>query len=77
MRSSLLTITAVVAISSVGWLVSDRAEAGASASAPSKFSQATQTATVSVLRTGRHARREPLGITEFSSSSATSHPPRQ
>jgi hypothetical protein len=77
MRKSFLTITAAVAILSAASLVSNRAEAGASASAPMKISKATQTATVPPVRTGRHVRRDTFGITEYSSSSATDHPPKR
>ncbi|MGA2893236.1 MAG: hypothetical protein ABSE22_10225 [Xanthobacteraceae bacterium] len=54
MIKNILTIAAALAIVSVGSLVSDRAQAGSSASAPSKYNHAIQSAK----------------ITEFSSSSA-------
>ena len=66
----LVTVTALVALLSAGWSVCDRAEAGSSASAPSKYSNAPRTAAVFPLHTGRHTERGKLGITEFSSSSA-------
>ena len=70
----LVTITALVALLSAGWSVCDRAQAGSSSSAPSKYSNAPRTAAVVPLRTGRHAARGAPGITEFSSSSAVNHP---
>lgn len=72
-----VTITAAAAILAAGWLVSGRAEAGASASAPSKFAKATETAAVSQAGTGRHVRHQTFGITEYSSSSATHHSPNR
>jgi|SoimicMinimDraft_17_1059745.scaffolds.fasta_scaffold176426_1 hypothetical protein len=70
MRKSLLTITAVVAILSAGSLVSDRAKAGASASAPSKYGNGTQTAAIHQVRTGRFVRNPGSWTWEYSSSSA-------
>jgi hypothetical protein len=66
----LVTITALVTLLSAGGSVCDRAQAGASASAPSKYSNAPRTAAVVPLRSGRHAERGAPPITEFSSSSA-------
>jgi hypothetical protein len=73
----LVTITALVALLSCGWSVCDRAEAGSSASAPSKYSNAPRTAGVVPLHTARHAERGTPGITEFSSSSAVNHPQKR
>jgi hypothetical protein len=70
MRKSLLTITAVVAILSAGSLVSDRAQAGGSVSAPSKYGNGTQTAALYQVRTGRLVRHRGSWISEYSSSSA-------
>jgi hypothetical protein len=70
----LVTITALVTLLSAGWSVCDRAHAGSSASAPSKYSNAPRTAAVVPTRSGRHAERRTPGITEFSSSSAVYHP---
>jgi len=69
MCKSVLMIAAAVAIVSAGSLVSSRAHAGASASAPTKVTKVNQ-----VVHSGRHGRPE---ITEYSSSSATYRPPRQ
>jgi hypothetical protein len=66
----LVTITALVALLSAGWSVCDRAQAGSSSSAPSKYSNAPRTAAVFPTRSGRHAERGAPGFTEFSSSSA-------
>jgi len=46
------------------------AEAGSSASAPSKFRHTSQVATVDQMRTDRPAKKPVFGITEYSSSSA-------
>jgi hypothetical protein len=53
----------------------DRAEAGASASAPSKYSNATQVAAASQTR-NRHTRSSDFAITEYSSSSARNTTPK-
>jgi hypothetical protein len=75
MQKNFVTIATAMAVLSAGWLISGRAEAGSSMSAPSKFSRANQSANLSPAGLGRHARRESLGITEYSSSSATHRPP--
>jgi hypothetical protein len=64
----LATIAGTLAILCGALLVSDRAEAGASASAPSKYSHANQFAAAQ--QTNRQAHRNDFGITEYSSSSA-------
>jgi hypothetical protein len=64
------TIAGILAILSGALLVSDRAEAGASASAPSKYGHANQVAAAHQAQTIRQARRTDFGITEYSSSSA-------
>ena len=66
----LATIAGTLAILSGSLLISDRAEAGASASAPSKYSRANQLAAAQ--QTNRQAHRNDFGITEYSSSSAKS-----
>jgi hypothetical protein len=65
MRKLLVIAIASLAIVSGSLLVADRAEAGASASAPSKYSN--QAASTHQVRTARH---EHFAITEYSSSSA-------
>jgi hypothetical protein len=67
MYQYLATIAGTLAILSGALLVSDRAEAGASASAPSKYSSAHHVASH---QTVRQAGRNDFGITEYSSSSA-------
>lgn len=74
MRGSSVHVVAALSILSAGWLMTGRAEAGGAASAPSKSSHEVQTAAVSHGGTVRHVRHETLGITEFSSSSATNYP---
>jgi hypothetical protein len=69
MYKSLATITGTLAILSGAMLVSDRAEAGASASAPSKYSRANQLASQQG-QINRTAGKNDFGITEYSSSSA-------
>ena len=66
MYKHLATIAGTLAILSGALLVSDRAEAGASASAPSKYSRAQNAASN---QTVRQAGRNDFGITEYSSSS--------
>src|ERR1700680_1649265 len=67
MYKYLATIAGTLAILSGALLVSHRAEAGASASAPSKYARANQLASQ---QTVRQAGRNDFGITEYSSSSA-------
>ena len=68
MYKHLATIAGTLAILSGALLVSGRAEAGASASAPSKYSHASQLAATQ--HANRQAHRNDFGITEYSSSSA-------
>jgi hypothetical protein len=65
MRKLLVTAIASLAIVSGSLLVANRAEAGASASAPSKYSN--QAASARQVQTARH---EHFAITEYTSSSA-------
>jgi hypothetical protein len=65
------TITVTFAILASALLTSGRAEAGASASAASKYGHSSQVAAVSQVRTVRQARRPDVGITEYSSSART------
>jgi hypothetical protein len=74
---SLVTITAVIAISSLGSITSDRAQAGGAMSAPSKYSNASNTASLYQIRNHRLAQTTHVGITEFSSSSAKSPTPKR
>jgi hypothetical protein len=67
MRKLLVTAIASLALVSGSLLIANRAEAGASASAPSKYSN--QAASAHQVRTVRH---ENFPITEYSSSSARS-----
>jgi hypothetical protein len=64
-------ITVTLAILAASLLVAGGAEAGASASAASKYGHPSQVASVSEVRTVRQARRPAIGITEYSSSSRT------
>lgn len=68
MRKLLVTAIASLAIISGSLLVANRAEAGASASAPSKYSN--QAASAHQVQTARHER---FAIMEYSSSSAKNH----
>jgi hypothetical protein len=69
MRKGLVTIAGALAIVSATLLVCGQAEAGASASAASKYAT-NQVAPASQVRTHRLARASDATITEFSSSSA-------
>jgi hypothetical protein len=77
MKKSLVTITAVVAILSLGSIASDRAQAGGSMSAPSKYNNASNAASPYQIRNHRLAQTTHVGITEFSSSSAKSPTPKR
>jgi hypothetical protein len=68
------TITGSLAVLVIALLASGRAEAGASASAPSKYSNASHVATVDHAQANRQARNPKSAITEFSSSAK--NPPR-
>jgi hypothetical protein len=67
------TITGTLAILAAALLVSG-AEAGASASAASKYGHQNQV--VAVHQANRHAQRSDFAITEYSSSSARTHAPK-
>lgn len=69
-------ITGTLAILAAALLVPGRAEAGASASAASKYGHTSQVAAAAQVRTVRHARTPNFGITEYSSSSRTASPGR-
>jgi hypothetical protein len=70
MYKSLATIAGTLAILAGAVLASDRAVAGASASAPSKYGRTSQVAAVHQVWTNRQSRSSDFGITEYSSSSA-------
>ncbi len=67
MPKSLMTIAGALALVSAALLSCGSAEAGASASAPSKYNRASQVAAANQARTNRP---EHFAITEYSSSSA-------
>ena len=69
------TITGTLAILAAALLVSGRAEAGASASAPSKYNTHTTQVAAGNLA-NRQTRRTDFAITEYSSSSARTHAPK-
>jgi hypothetical protein len=58
------TITGALAVLAAALLLSGRAEAGASASAPSKYSHTNHVAAVYQVRTDRQVRKHDFGITE-------------
>jgi hypothetical protein len=68
--SKSLATTGTLAIFAAALLASSSAQAGASASAPSKYGRTSQVAVVYQVRTDRQVRRPDFGITEYSSSSA-------
>jgi hypothetical protein len=70
MYKRLATVTGVLAIIAAAVLATGRAEAGASASAPSKYSNRSQVATADQMRRDQLAQRRNFPITEYSSSSA-------
>ncbi len=74
MSRNFATIAGTLAILCGTVLVSDSAQAGASASAPSKYNHASQVAVAQ--QANRHAHRNDFGITEYSSSSAKNAPQR-
>jgi hypothetical protein len=65
-RLGAITLTILIAALSL----TGRAEAGASASAPTKNSRSSQ---VAAQQTGHHGAKNDVGITEYSSSSRRSH----
>jgi hypothetical protein len=75
MRKSLVTLTVALAIASVGSLVSDRAQAGASSSAPYKYRNWVPVADRYQAQNHHYQSRAQAtksDITSFSSSSAKS-----
>jgi hypothetical protein len=70
MYKSLSTIAGALAILSAALLASSRADAGASASAPSKYANSSQVTAVHQVRADRQAGRSNFPISEISSSSA-------
>jgi hypothetical protein len=77
MTKALVTITAVIAISSLGLITPDHAQAGGAMSAPSKYNNVSNAASQSEIRNHRLAQTAHVGITEFSSSSAKSSTPKR
>jgi hypothetical protein len=75
MTKRLATIAGTAAILATALLMCGGAEAGGSASAPSKYRNANQVATVQA-QTTRTAKRSDFPITEYSSSSARTHAPK-
>ena len=75
--SRYVALTGSLAILSALLLPFDRAEAGASASAPSKYGHTSQVATARQVTTTRQARRTDFAITEYSSSSAKRSVPKR
>jgi hypothetical protein len=71
MYKSLASIAGTFVILAAALMVSGRAGAGASASAPSKYAHTSQIAAARQVRTDRPARRPDFGITEYSSSART------
>jgi hypothetical protein len=77
MCKSLVTITAALAILSLGSFASDRAQAGGSTSAASKYNNTTHTAHLYQVRHDRSVQTADFKITEFSSSSAKTSAPKR
>jgi hypothetical protein len=70
MSKRLVTIVGALAILSGSLLPLGSAQAGASASAPSKYSRSSQVASADHAWSHRTAHQTRFGITEYSSSSA-------
>jgi hypothetical protein len=68
MSKWLVTVVGALVIFAGSTLAFDRAEAGGASSAPSKYNNARQVASVN--QANRQARRDDFRITEYSSSSA-------
>ncbi len=77
MCKNLVTIAAALAILSMGSIIPDRAQAGSSTSAPSKYNNAAQSANLNQVRNHRPVQTVDYRITEFSSSSAKSSVPKR
>jgi hypothetical protein len=75
MHKCLAAVTGTLAVATVALLASHPAQAGASASAASKYGHSSQAATTQHVRSNRLARNPDVAITEYSSSSAK-NPPR-
>jgi hypothetical protein len=71
MYKSLASIIGTFVILAAALMVSGRADAGASASAPSKYAHTSQIPAVHQVRTDRQARSPDFGVTEYSSSAKT------
>jgi hypothetical protein len=76
MYKNLATITIALAILS-GAFVTDRAQAGSSTSASSKYDHSTDVAYPHHIRKGQPTRAADFRITEFSSSSAKGSGPKR
>jgi hypothetical protein len=72
MYKRLASVTGALAILAAALLASGGAEAGASASAASKYTRTHQVAAYQA-RTTRQAQKSDFAITEYSSSSARTH----
>jgi len=77
MCKSLVAIAAALAILLLGSLVSDRAQAGGSTSAASKYNNSSHAANLEQVRYHRRVQTTDFEITEFSSSSAKSSAPKR
>jgi len=77
MCKSLPIIITALAIVSPGSFVLDRAQAGSSTSAPSKYGRSTDTDRLHQVRNSRPTLPAQFRITEFSSSSAKGSVPKR
>jgi len=77
MCKSLATIVTALAIVSLGSFVPQRAQAGSSVSAPSKYGHSTDTVRLYQVRNSRPTQAADFKITEFSSSSAKGSAPKR
>jgi hypothetical protein len=76
-KNLVFSIATALAILAPASFALDRAHAGGSMSAPSKYNNATNTASLYRVRHHQLAQNPHIGITEFSSSSAKSSVPKR
>lgn len=76
-KSRIFSIVTALAVLPLASIALNGAQAGGSMSAPSKYNNATNTASLYQVRHHRIAQTTHVGITEFSSSSAKSSVPKR
>jgi hypothetical protein len=76
-KTLVISIATALAVLPLASFALDRAQAGGSMSAPSKYNNATNVGNLYQVRHHRLAQTTHVGITEFSSSSAKSSVPKR